>query len=55
MTKTLTYPSFLKKKIYYVELATKVRLRIGEDRNGVEVDGEILRMMQFDYTRRAME
>lgn len=51
MTKKLTHPSFLKKKIYYVELDKKVSIEdLEKIRNGVEVDGEILKVDAVDYT-----
>lgn len=51
MTKRLTHPSFLKKKIYYVELDKKVSEEDMEKvRQGVEVDGEMLTVDAVDYT-----
>ncbi|MGE0077490.1 MAG: pseudouridine synthase [Bacteroidales bacterium] len=51
MTKKLTHPSFMKKKIYYVELDKKVSFEDMEKiRAGVEVDGEILTVDAVDYT-----
>ncbi len=51
MTKKLTHPSFMKKKIYHVELDKKVSAEDMEKiSKGVEVDGEILKVDSIDYT-----
>jgi 23S rRNA pseudouridine2605 synthase len=51
MTKKLTHPSFMKKKIYHVELDKKVSVEDMEKIiQGVEVDGEILKVDSIDYT-----
>lgn len=51
LTKKLTHPSYLKKKVYYVGLDKKVSFEdIEKIRNGIEVDGEILSVDSIDYT-----